>query len=82
MIYKMPFPVWEKISESFPLIDSGYIDEESIIKYLKNDCGLVDTGKWEHPEKDEFGEWEDGKELYHYRVSNKKKFALFLLKWG
>ena len=83
MIYKMPYPVWSKIANSFPLIDGGYIDEESVIRYLKSDCGLVDTGEWSHPSmEDDFDDWEDEEELYHYRVVNKKKYAVFLLKWG
>lgn len=77
----MPYPLWEKVSEFFPRIN-GYLDEKSMIKYLKQECGLVDTGNWSHPYEDEFGEWDSNDELYHYRVTNKKKFSIFLLRWA
>jgi hypothetical protein len=95
MIYKMPYPVWERIHTIFEALteeEVPYINMERCgwdfeyqptEEYIKHEYGIRFTGEWSHPKmEDEYDVWEDEEELYHYRVVNKKKYAVFLLKWG
>lgn len=77
MIYKMPYPVWEKIADSFPTTD-GYIDGDAVELYMKDQCGLVDTGQHFIPPDDE---WGSDNELYFYCVADVRKFLMFKLRW-
>ena len=88
MIYKMPYPVWSRVFEYFELLPESavpYIDMElcsdtsyePMEEYFKHEFGLVYTGEWESF-KDDFGDSIDDAELYHYLVTDSRKFTLFL----
>jgi len=77
MIYKMPYPVWEKVADSFPTVD-GYTDGTTVELYIQHECGLVNTGQHFIPQDEEY---DSDDELYFYRVDDLKKFLMFKLRW-
>ena len=77
-IYKMPWPVWDKISEIVPYDEDGCIDNSNIENYLEKEYGLVSTGQHFIPPDDD---WDDADELYFYYISDSMKFTMFALRW-
>ena len=76
MIYKMPFPYWEQISNrvySYP-VRTEYDDyyDSAVEQLIEQDYGLRYTGRQNIPEGQK--EWDIWEETYDYEVVDHLKF--------